>query len=1297
MKGWKKTLAALVVLGAVASALAGLLYVRSERFQRDLRAIFISKMERSTGLRCVVSDSHFDFPRGRFEVSGMRLHDPAADAGSVDISVRHIRASLSISSFWRFRVRLAELTVDGPDVKLLSGNRDSSWNPEEILKALRVSLRLEAGSVTIRDGRLRVNDHVAPFRVRLDDLDCAIRYDRMTPSYRIHLQYKRSQLYWQERDIPHDLALDADLSINGIVIESLRLVRGGTELTGRGRVERWSDPVLLIHINGRLDAQDLKLAHPSLHEGRGSIAVLADLRCGSDGIHAQGEFSVANGRYRKMGFRRLAGSFQIAGDVLHLRRVTGKIANGDVAVEATIQLREANPDPNRVEVKTRSVPVIDAGRLLDLPLLDFLNAADLHSTLVWYGGGKLRADCDATIQGMPPASSGRSTRLAGTMSFTYLEDDDFQVEAADLRSADTRVRVSGGRDSVFHLQLSTARISEPLELIAGFSPPIAGFLSTQPDVKNAEGVFDLDGDVRIRSASDIDYRGAFSIAHGQWRSYRVDSLSARVDFRSPLLQFRALSIKSGVQSLNGDLDLEFLEGERIPGLGFSGDFRNVALSSLKGLGIKTEKMDGNASGRGSVRFRKGEWGGAGRVSIGHGHYGGESFTSLAAEVKVEDSVLHIDHAEVRRGATRLSAEGRVNLRNQRLDLTARLDDVGLEELPMIKKEGIPVRGRVRAGGVLTGTAADVSFSGDFDVKDLNYGSLVLGGGSGKIRFKSGLISGEGRVQSELGDFGFEAAIGVGAGNPGRAAVEFRKLRIQKLVPPDASPYLTGLNALLQGRIDVAGDFDDIASLRMKVEVDGARFRIKDYELHNAGPIRFVVQERAIRIERVAFEGEGTSFSVSGTAPLRDDLPMDVSLNGGLNLKLLEAFQPKLHAEGTAALSIRASGSRRDPQVIGQASFKDSRLDYPGLPFRFSGLRGDVVFSRDLIRLENIQGQADAGAIRISGVLEHRNSVIRSLNLGISLRNARLPYPKEFRSVADADLVLSGNGDVHILSGDVRVTRMEYLRSFNLLEQLASRSPVQSGPLTTDPYLLGLRLNVEIHSENGLSIDNELTRLRGSLRLTLRGTPAYPSLTGRVEASEGTIFFRGSRFEISHASADFIDRNRINPVLEIRAEADVKTYRLILDAAGDLEHLNLNITSDPPMSTVDILSLLTTGKRESAASTSQRQSQMAGMSAASVLSENLTGVLGKRVQRILGLESFRVDPFLAGADNDPTARITISERLSKDLVVTFSRNLTTSQEQIVIIEYDVGRNLSMVATRDEDGRYGLDFRFRKRIR
>ena len=66
-------------------------------------------------------------------------------------------------------------------------------------------------------------------------------------------------------------------------------------------------------------------------------------------------------------------------------------------------------------------------------------------------------------------------------------------------------------------------------------------------------------------------------------------------------------------------------------------------------------------------------------------------------------------------------------------------------------------------------------------------------------------------------------------------------------------------------------------------------------------------------------------------------------------------------------------------------------------------------------------------------------------------------------------------------------------------------------------------------------------------------------------------------------------------------------------------------------------------------------------------------------------------------NDPTARITVSERISRDLIATYSRNLSTDEEQIIVLEYEVGKGLTVIATRDENGELGLDFRFRKRFR
>jgi hypothetical protein len=1304
--GWK-ILAIAVALCFIIAAVA-LCYFHTESFQAFARAKIISAIQDATGLECRIARTNIDGFRGRIEISGLELVPKTAAPGLVNLKIKNIKARLSISSFWHFRIRLAELAILQPHLEMISGSSQTeAWNPEGILKMLKISFRLEASKVSVLNGWVKINERSSPFNVSFEHLDCEIRYSRELPSYKIHIEYSDSRLFWEQRDIVHDLEVDADLSLKEVAIEYFRFRHDKTLFTGSGSLKDWNSPVLNIHSSGILNTPDLTLASPSLNEGRGNISVLADLRYDQKGVYSKGKFSARTGRYRKMAYANLAGGYEIQGDVLNLREVSGAIDKGNFLLNAEIQLKRESKAANLVHVLTKNVSLINAGRFLNLPLIDFENTADAATTLTWYAGRELKVDCEAKLNALQqtPARSGKSTLLEGYVNFTYFESGTVQISSASLKSPYTTVQASGGKGAVFQVQLLTNQFSEPLGLIAGFSPPISELIKKHPDLMQIGGNYNFDGNVKIQSSTDVDYQGSVHVENGNWRSYRIGQLSAQAHFSSPDLKLQSLEIHEGAQTVQGQLELELLGGEQVSKLSFQGNVRNVALASLKDFGI-SGPFAGSLSGSGTVEYDRGSWGGGGQFLVEKGEFEGEPFDQLRVKVQLENQRLRLLQAEAIRGPARLSAEGQIELDTREFNFSTRLHGFPLQDFSMIRKDNLPAQGRLNVSGALRGTLDKPAFLGEFELEDLRYDTWNLGRGSGKVDFRDGQVQGSASIQSDFGTFVLQADLSATEKLPGKIHVDFENLDIQKIIPGKAPAYLQEISTALKGKIDVEGAFADFNSLSIRGELDGAHFKIQDYELQNSGQVRFSLINRDFHLESVKIIGEGTSLVLNGTIPLDKNNNLDMDLKGSLNLQFLESFEKKLHASGGAALDIRANGTRENPQIIGRVAFQDAKLDYPDFPFRFSSMQGDMVFSRNLIRLENVHGAASSGTIKLSGIIEHQNASLQSINMGITLRNVRWLYPKDFRSVADADLVLSGTRDVQILTGDVNVIRSDYIRGFNLLQQLTSRSVVQSGPVTASPFMLGLRLNIDIQSDNGLYIDNELARLRGSLRFTLQGTPAYPSLTGRVEAGDGTIFFRGNRFEISHAHADFVDRNRINPVLEIRAEANVKTYRLILDAVGDLDHLTLNITSDPPMSTVDILSLLTTGKADTGTvssgtgtgtANSRRESQMTGLSAASVLSENLTGVIGKRVQRIFGLESFRVDPFLAGAENDPTARVTISERLANDLVVTFSRNLTTSREQVVVLEYDITKDVSAVATRDENGKYGLDFRFHKRLR
>ena len=94
---------------------------------------------------------------------------------------------------------------------------------------------------------------------------------------------------------------------------------------------------------------------------------------------------------------------------------------------------------------------------------------------------------------------------------------------------------------------------------------------------------------------------------------------------------------------------------------------------------------------------------------------------------------------------------------------------------------------------------------------------------------------------------------------------------------------------------------------------------------------------------------------------------------------------------------------------------------------------------------------------------------------------------------------------------------------------------------------------------------------------LRGTVNRLQLLGRIEARNGSVYFRQNEFKIIHASVDFVDPNRVNPVLDIQAEIQVRDYLVRLAVSGTADRAVVTLLSDPQLPDSDILALLALGK------------------------------------------------------------------------------------------------------------------------
>ena len=146
-----------------------------------------------------------------------------------------------------------------------------------------------------------------------------------------------------------------------------------------------------------------------------------------------------------------------------------------------------------------------------------------------------------------------------------------------------------------------------------------------------------------------------------------------------------------------------------------------------------------------------------------------------------------------------------------------------------------------------------------------------------------------------------------------------------------------------------------------------------------------------------------------------------------------------------------------------------------------------------------------------------------------------------------------------------------------------------------------------------------------------------------------------------------------------------------------ERLSTTYRSDPPLSSEDIISLRSRWAVPSR-TTAQGGSGGANLGEATgnaVIGAAINQLVSNRVSRLFGVSAIRINPAAGGVDNNPNARLTVEQQVSSDVTITYITNLSRSAQQVLELEYNVARDYTINATRDENGVVSFDLLIRKR--
>jgi autotransporter translocation and assembly factor TamB len=511
-------------------------------------------------------------------------------------------------------------------------------------------------------------------------------------------------------------------------------------------------------------------------------------------------------------------------------------------------------------------------------------------------------------------------------------------------------------------------------------------------------------------------------------------------------------------------------------------------------------------------------------------------------------------------------------------------------------------------------------------------------------------------------------------------------------------------------------------------VDQLDIRLFDFPVRNPDdpkqpgsrrPIRLAFDRHMFRVADMQLEGQDTALNIAGTVDLHNE-QIALHFNGDANLRVLEGFTRNVSSAGRANVDAELSGPMRNPMLSGSMKIADGRLRHFSLPHGLEQIRGEVTFDSNGFNLDGVSARLGGGPVTFGGTIGIDGYRPGRVDVTMVGENMRLRYPDSssrwLRATVDADLLLEGTVESLTLRsgpGNVVVHDAQYRKDFETgvnffdfgTNQEASPTFAAATPI------LPLNYDIRIIAPSTIRAENNLLRdvvARADLRLV--GTYERPGLQGSIDMDRGDVFFLGKRYQIRRASIAFNNPSAIEPFFDLEAGTRIRVpgemYNVTVSATGPDPLTTLQLSADPNLPDYQLYALLLSDippnrDVESAqyAGVTPQEQLLRDQIARSLTSLPLSQA-SRAIQEAFGVDSVQLttsltDPTLQTVRLDPAARVTVLKRVNNRMYVTYSRSLSSStRDQVILIEIDQTDQLSWILSRNEDGTYALDFRVRR---
>jgi translocation and assembly module TamB len=1331
----------LIGLGALAW------YSTTDSFQQLVRRRVIASLEKVTGGRVELGEFHTIPFRLRIDARNLTIHGREASDQIPFLRVDRVQAELKIISLLSTTIGLHSLLLEHPVTHVIAypdGSTNvpappvslsSNQGPVEQLISFSVS-RIE-----VQRGELLWEDKKMPFDFDARDVALLLNYSLLRRQYEAHLlagsvatRFKQYPSFSWRGDTSLVLARGrADIS-------NLTMTSGKSEIHFAGRLLDFHNPHLSGEYHGGADLGELAFLRGRSQVPKGTVQFEGKGSWSLQDFSTQGTVQAkdvdwSNGKVSMRNGRATAG-FSVVPNRFHVFSIKANLLGGDLLGDVDVTNWQSALEPSPVRGRRHVIGRVPSGSLPRgsarlqlagfplLPGLEMLSSrrfpldrlalsgrASGNVDILWVGSIR-DAETRLNLNIAPPLKPAPGEiPTHGQMNGIYRGSrDELDVTELHLTTPASEIAAAGNpaANSALRFSFTSHNLREWAPLLEGIygSPylPFAvhGWASFTGNASGKLSALSVSGNLE---AYDFDTvlppteRVAARAVH--W-----DALSTALQYSSNHFAAHNGSLVHGHTTARFDASATLADGALPESAPFALHFdaSNADLAELAQLAGAARPLAGTLNMSATISGTRANPHGDGHLEIHNGMAYGVAVPLLKSDLRLGDGELQFNNIDASaydaplfgNAAVSASNVGRSNTQF-RMSLSGR--NLNLSRFPRLQTSRITADGVADFTVRVSGTFAQPSIEAHVHLKDLALDKERAGDFYVDAVTHGRQLDLNAHSDFDKADLTIQGSVGLDQDFPADLNLAFHRLDADSLLRIYLQGKLTG-HSLLEGTLHVRGPLRTPRDLKAEAELQSLSFEVAHQTIQSVGPIRFEVANQVLLVENLHLAGSGTDFTAHGRAHLAGAKELDIRLDGSVNMALWKSLNPKILARGTLGVNLNAGGTLSQPVLQGRLEVKNTYVSHNDFPSGLSDLNGVLLFDSNRIQIESLSGTTGGGTVALTGAATYHSGVLL-LDFGATARGVRLRYPPGVSSTANADLRLTGNANSALLSGDVVVTKLAVTPGFDFGAYVEKSR--QATVLTQNDSLQSrLKLDVHVVTTPELEMQTAIARLSGNADLRVRGTADRPAILGRAEVLEGEISFNGNKYRLERGDVTFANPAKTQPIIDLQATTRVRDYDITVQFRGDASVANgLKVTwqSEPQLPEADVIALLALGRtrEESAAAGSSGSFGFGGEASNLLINQALNSTVNSRLQRLFGASRVKIDPQGLASETNVVRgpQVTVEQQVASNLTLTYSTNVSVSSQQIIQVEYNITRTISIVGLRDQNGVVSFDFKIRRR--